>query len=94
MTAHEEFAGITTPPDDQRHVQQVIDHIAHLRDDQVKKIRDALNMWDRAARRDDSLVPPPGRAPRRRPRPDSCPNCGASVSSYTGTYCHECGEQL
>ena len=27
----------------------------------------------------------------RRPRPDNCPDCGASVSHYTGTYCHACG---
>lgn len=25
-------------------------------------------------------------------RPDLCPNCGASTTAHTGTYCHECGE--
>lgn len=27
-------------------------------------------------------------------RPDKCPNCGASVTAHTGTYCHACGEGL
>jgi len=27
-------------------------------------------------------------------RPDLCPNCGASTTAHTGTYCHECGERL
>lgn len=49
----QEFSGIDTPPDDQRHVEQVISHIAHLDDDQVEKIRKCLNQWANAARRDD-----------------------------------------
>jgi hypothetical protein len=28
------------------------------------------------------------------PRPDLCPNCGASTTAHTGSYCHECGEPL
>lgn len=27
-------------------------------------------------------------------RPDLCPNCGHSVRSHTGSYCHRCGEPL
>jgi predicted amidophosphoribosyltransferase len=27
-------------------------------------------------------------------RLDSCPNCGASATQHTGSYCHECGEVL
>ena len=27
-------------------------------------------------------------------RPDHCPNCGASVTMHTGSYCHHCGEPL
>lgn len=41
----EEFSGIDTAPEDPRHVQQVIDHIAHLEDEQVAEIRDAMNSW-------------------------------------------------
>jgi tRNA(Ile2) C34 agmatinyltransferase TiaS len=31
---------------------------------------------------------------RRRVRPDSCPRCGRSCKSHTGTYCQHCGEDL
>lgn len=27
-------------------------------------------------------------------RPDLCPNCGASTTAHTGSYCQECGEPL
>lgn len=30
----------------------------------------------------------------RKPRPEFCPNCSASVTHHTGEYCHECGETL
>lgn len=42
----EEFLGIDTAPNDPRHAQQVIDHIAHLEEPQIKAIRDALNSWE------------------------------------------------
>lgn len=44
-SAPEEFGGITTAPDDPAHVEQVINHLAHLEDEQVAKIRDELNKW-------------------------------------------------
>ncbi len=31
---------------------------------------------------------------RRRVRPDSCPRCGRSCKSHTGSYCQHCGEDL
>jgi hypothetical protein len=42
-----------TAPDDPSHVQEVIDHIAHLSDEQVAAIRERLNQWEAASRRDD-----------------------------------------
>lgn len=31
--------------------------------------------------------------PKKRRR-DACPDCGASATSHTGTYCNECGHSL
>ncbi len=45
----QEFAGITTAPNDPSHVGQVIDHIAHLEEEQVADIRFALKQWGTAA---------------------------------------------
>jgi hypothetical protein len=38
----EEFTGVDTPADDPRHVEQVINHIAHLEDWQVDEITKEL----------------------------------------------------
>lgn len=32
-------------PDDDRHVDELIDHLAHLREDQLRRIRETLNSW-------------------------------------------------
>jgi hypothetical protein len=45
----EEFSGITTAPEDPTHAQQVVDHIAHLREDQINVITDVLLSWREAA---------------------------------------------
>lgn len=45
-----DFTGVTTAPNDPLHAQQVVDHIAHLEEDQTKLIRHALNSWHEAAR--------------------------------------------
>lgn len=34
------------PPDDPRHVQEIIDHIAHLDDAQIDEIRATLELWE------------------------------------------------
>lgn len=41
----EEFSGVDTAPDDPRHVEQVINHLAHLEDEQVEAIRRELASW-------------------------------------------------
>jgi hypothetical protein len=41
----QEFSGVTTAPGDPAHVQQVIDHIAHLTGPQVAEIMAAINNW-------------------------------------------------
>lgn len=49
----EEFAGVTTAPEHPAHVGQLLDHIAHLDDEQIATVRAELNRWAR----------PPGRWP-------------------------------
>lgn len=46
-----EFGGVDTAPDDPRHVGQIIDHIAHLEDEQVMAIHQELSGWKRATER-------------------------------------------
>lgn len=50
-----EFSGVTTAPDDVKHVAQVIDHIAHLNEDQVATIREHLKAWKIAAKENIKL---------------------------------------
>jgi hypothetical protein len=45
----DEFSGINSAPDDPVHVQEVIDHIAHLEPEQVDAITAALIQWKKAA---------------------------------------------
>lgn len=57
----DEFSGITTDADDPRHAQEVVDHIAHLDEEQVEYIRQALNQWKKAAReREEGDIDPIG----------------------------------
>ena len=44
----QEFGDVDTAPNDPRHVGQLIDHLAHLEDDQVAEIRAKLNEWEEA----------------------------------------------
>jgi hypothetical protein len=47
--AVEEFSGINSATDDPKHVEEVINHIAHLDEDQVTAIRNQLNLWHETA---------------------------------------------
>jgi hypothetical protein len=44
----DEFSGINSAPDDPVHVEQVINHIAHLEEEQVDAIRTKLIEWREA----------------------------------------------
>jgi NTP pyrophosphatase (non-canonical NTP hydrolase) len=54
-----EFSGITSAPDNPIHVEQVINHIAHLDEEQVTAIRNQLNLWhETALEREAGPLPP------------------------------------
>jgi hypothetical protein len=62
LQARTGISGVTTAPDDPGHVQQLIDHIAHLDDEQEAMIRRALNKWEKTSQ-ESSCVEPKGATP-------------------------------
>lgn len=50
-----ELIDINTAPDDERHVAQLVDHLARLTSEQTETIREQLNKWHLASQEPDRV---------------------------------------